>query len=221
MEKFEDRYEEIEVELEKRRYKWTLKAVNSLDYDDIKQIISLHIYIQWEKWDQDKPFLPWVNTVISNQTINLLRNLYFNVSRPCVRCPANEGDNHCRLYGTQCNSCPIYARWEKTKKNAYNVKLPVSIENHLQETDSIGSTFMDLEKMAANLHPLMKKCLSPIQYKVYKALYIDNKSDEEVAELMKYKSNEKNRSEGYKQINNTKKIIIEKARKIIRKEDLN
>ena len=47
------------------------------------------------------------------------------------------------------------------------------------------------------------------------ALYIDNMSEEDAATLMGYKTNEKNRVPGYKQIKNVKKSIIVKVKKII------
>src|SRR6478735_4891919 len=98
MVKFEDKYLIIEKEIEKRRHKWTLKAVAWLCFDDVKQLILIHIWKQFGKWDQDKEFLPWVNRVISNQIINLLRNLYMNMARPCISCCANEGEDRCRIY---------------------------------------------------------------------------------------------------------------------------
>ena len=42
-----------------------------------------------------------------------------------------------------------------------------------------------------------------------------NKSETEVAALMGYKTSEKNRSPGYKQIKNIKKSIIEKVKKTL------
>ena len=46
------------------------------------------------------------------------------------------------------------------------------------------------------------------EWKIYQALYIDDKSEEDAATLMGYKTNEKNRVPGYKQIKNVKKSII-------------
>ena len=51
----------------------------------------------------------------------------------------------------------------------------------------------------------MKQILKPAEWKIYKALYIDNMSEEEAATLMGYRTNEKNRVPGYKQIKNVKK----------------
>ena len=47
---FEDKLEQIENALEKKRNKWDLDAVPSVDYDDIKQIIMTHIYKKWHLW---------------------------------------------------------------------------------------------------------------------------------------------------------------------------
>ena len=61
----------------------------------------------------------------------------------------------------------------------------------------------------------MKEVLKPAEWKIYKALYIENLSEEEVATMMGYKTNEKNRVPGYKQIKNVKKSIIIKAKKML------
>ncbi len=72
--RFEDKIREIETALEKKRSKWDLDAVPSVDYDDIKQIIMTHIYKKWHMWDQTKAIEPWLSRVVSNQFKNLLRN---------------------------------------------------------------------------------------------------------------------------------------------------
>lgn len=212
---FEDKIDEINKEIDKRRGKWQLKAIAWMDYDDVSQIIRIHIYKKWDLWDQTKDFLPWLNTVISNQITNLLRNLYMNVARPCISCAANEGDDRCRIYEKQCAGCPIYAHWEKTKKRAHDVKLPVSMENHLQAVYTIESSDEEIGAKVELLHARMKDVLTPIQYKVYTLLHIEGKTEAEVAELMGYKSSERHRNVGYRQIHNMKKVIIEKAKKII------
>ena len=58
----------------------------------------------------------------------------------------------------------------------------------------------------------MEEILKPIEWKVYKYLYIENKSEEEAAKLMGYKTNEQGRSPGYKQIKNIKRIIVQKVK---------
>lgn len=221
---FEDKIQEIDREIAKRKSKWQLKAVAWMDFKDVAQIVRIHIHNKWDLWDQNRDFLPWVNTVITHRITNLLRDLYMNIARPCVSCPANEGGDHsqgegyCRIYTKQCNACPLYAAWEKSKKHAHDIKLPVSIENHTQDIYSIPEEHVDIQGKAAALHIRMKEVLSPIQFKIYKYLYIDGKPEEEVAKLMGYKTSEKNRSPGYKQLKNMQKVIITKAKKIVNTE---
>ena len=66
----------------------------------------------------------------------------------------------------------------------------------------------------------MEKTLKPIEWKFYNLAYIAHKSEEEIAKIMGYKSSEKNRLAGYKQIRNLKKIIIQKAKKYIYNGDI-
>ena len=66
------------------------------------------------------------------------------------------------------------------------------------------------------LNEKMKSNLKTAEWKIYQALYIDNMSEEEAATLMGYKTNEKNRVPGYKQIKNVKKSIIQKVKKMLK-----
>ena len=69
--KFEDCIDVIDVEIAKRRSKWGLTALAWMDYDDVSQIIRIHIYKKWHLYDPSKNLLPWIRTIISNQLKNL------------------------------------------------------------------------------------------------------------------------------------------------------
>ena len=212
---FEESIDIINSEIIKRRAKWNLTAINWMDFSDVSQILRIHIYKKWHLYDQKKPLPPWVNRIISNQIKNLIRNNYSNFARPCLKCSAAETDESCSIYGKQCNSCPLYANWERSKKNAHDTKLTVSIENHTQEINSIPNENLNMEISARNIHKKMEKTLKPIEWRVYKYLYIDGKDEEQTAKLMGYRTTEKNRIAGYKQIKNIKKIIILKVKKYL------
>ena len=129
---FEDCINDINSEIFKRKNKWNLTAINWMDFSDVSQILRIHIYKKWHLYDPQKPLAPWINRIISNQIKNLIRNNYSNFTRPCLKCAAAESEDGCSIYSKQCNACPLYANWEKSKKNAHNTKLTVSIENHSQ-----------------------------------------------------------------------------------------
>ena len=213
---FEESIELIDAELQKRKNRWSLTSLSWMDYDDVSQIIRIHIYKKWDLYDQAKPLAPWLNRIISNQIKNIIRNNYGNYARPCMKCSASDGDNGCEIYGKQCVDCPLYEHWFKNKKRAHDTKLPVSLENHPQEIYNKPSDAFDIETEAINLHKNMKKILKPIEWRVYNFLYIENKTENEVAKAMGYVTSEKNRQPGYKQIKNIKKSIIRKAKQLIR-----
>jgi len=218
---FEECVDFINKEISKRRGKWSLTSLHWMDYDDVSQIIRIHINEKWHLYDPDKPLGPWVNRIISNQIKNLIRNNYGNFSRPCLKCVEAEPPDGCKIYEKQCNACPLYAKWEKTKKKAYNIKIPLALDDHIHEVDHIGfDQSIDVEKYADDLHKKMKEILKPNEWSVYKGLFIDNKEEEEVAKELGFKSNEKNRKPGYKQIKNIRKKIIEKVKKYLRKGEL-
>jgi hypothetical protein len=217
---FESLIDAINSEIIKRKSKWNLTAINWMDFSDVSQILRIHIYKKWHLYDHKKPLAPWVNRIISNQIKNLIRNNYSNFTRPCLKCAAAEGDDGCSIYSSQSNNCPLYANWEKSKKNAHDTKLTLSIENHSQEINDMPINNFNMEKTAENIHGKMQKVLKPIEWKVYQHLYIEGKDEEQTAKLMGYRTSEKNRVAGYKQIKNIKKIIILKVRKYLYNGDI-
>lgn len=217
---FESLIDVINSEIIKRKSKWNLTAINWMDFNDVAQILRIHIYKKWHLYDHKKPLAPWVNRIISNQIKNLIRNNYSNFTRPCLKCAAAEGEDGCMIYTNQCNACPLYANWEKSKKNAHDTKLTLSIENHSQEINDMPMDHFNLEKTANNIHIKMEKVLKPIEWRVYQYLYIQGKDEEQTAKLMGYRTSEKNRIAGYKQIKNIKKIIILKVKKHLYNGDI-
>lgn len=218
--KFEDCIDEIDKEIFKRKGKWTLTAISWFDFDDVSQILRIHIHKKWSQYNQERPLAPWLNALITSQIKNILRNIYGNFCRPCLKCAASEGTDGCKIYQKQCNECPLYSNWESKKKSAHDTKLPVSIENHTQEIFNRPSNDFNIEKAIVNMHEKMKGLLKSNELKLYEHLYIENKSEEEAAALMGYKSNEPNRKAGYRQIKNIQNKIIEKAREILLNEEI-
>jgi len=218
--RFEDVIDQVDNEILKRKNKWNLTILSWMDFDDVAQIIRVHVYKKWGLYDPTKPLGPWLNRIISNQIKNLIRNNYGNFSRPCLKCAAAEGEDLCTIYQKQCSDCPLYSNWERSKKTAHDTKLPVPLENHTQEVYSMPSSNIDLEASALRLHKKMKKVLKPIEWKVYERLYVLHMDEEKVAKQMGYKTNEKNRPPGYKQLKNIKKQIMEKVKKVLRQGEV-
>lgn len=217
---FESSIEVINNEISKRKRKWTLTILAWMDFEDVSQIVRIHIYRKWHLYDPSKPLAPWLNKIITNQIKNLIRNNYGNYGRPCLRCAAAEPDDLCSIYAKQCNNCPLYANWEKSKKRAHDTKLPLSLENHTQEVFNMTGDSFDAEKTAGKLHAKMRTVLKPNEWIIYELLYVKHASEEQVAKVMGYKTSEKNRPPGYKHIKNVKKIIIAKAKKILQNGEI-
>lgn len=224
-----EKYDVIEEELRKRRGKWFLTSLAWIDFDDVKQIIRTHLYKKWDQWDQSRPLKPWLNRIISNQLKNILRNYYSNFAKPCLSCPFNqsgvseEGEvGLCGFTasGTQCGECPLYAKWEKTKKAAYDIKMAVTLDAHMHQLQETTSDSFQIEEAEKKLHEEMKLVLSAKNYSIYKMLFIKNMADEEVAKELGYRTTEKGRKAGYKQIKNLKKQFKQKAEKILKTKDI-
>ena len=229
--KFEDMYEIIDQVIKKRQGKWKLRAITWFDFDDIEQIIKLHIYKKWHLWDQSRPIEPWINRIVTNQIRNIIRNTYSAFAKPCLSCPFNQNkqahDNHlensCGFTPSkkQCSECPLYFKWEKTKKNAYDLKITVSLENHKNYHASLVQNephdFLNAEQ---KLHILMKENLNDKYFLIYKMFFIDCLTDEQVARFLKFKTTEKGRKAGYKQIKNLRKMLYLKAKALLEKNDI-
>lgn len=214
--------EEIDNEIRKRRGKWRLSSIQWLDYDDISQILRFHIFKKWEQWDQSRPLLPWINKIISNQLKNLIRNHYHSFVKPCVGCPfnnsASDEENHCDFTKSkkQDKTCPLYKKWSKSKKHAYGVKIPISIEtlprSNIEDHQSQNFT---IESTIEKINKELKSTLPEKQYRIYEMLFLEKKDEEQVAIELGYKTNEKGRTAGYKQIKNLKlkfkKIVLKIA----------
>jgi RNA polymerase sigma factor (sigma-70 family) len=211
----------IDQEIYKRKAKWTLTSV---DFDDVAQKIRLHVFEKYSTFDPKKgEFTHWLNKLITHRILNILRDEYTKVARPCVLgCAMNTGGDTCSHTpsGKQCSECKLYKKWQAKKEVKYNLKQAVPLENHSQEVESIQSDFVDIEASKKIIDEKIKSKLKPIEWKIYKLLYIDNKSEEEVAVIMDWKTSERGRKAGYQQLTGFKKTIIAKAKKIIEEEIL-
>ncbi len=98
--------------------------------------------------------------------------------------------------------------------------MALALENHSHEVDKMEDGSFDIEDCQDKLNKFMKEELSQKQFLVYDLLFIQHKSEEEVAKKMGYKTSEKGRKAGYKQIKNLKKIFKQKAQEILDKEDI-
>jgi hypothetical protein len=213
---FEDVYPIIKVELEKKRHKWTLTSLPSISYDDVSQIILLHIWKKFNQWDQSRPIVPWLSSLIHNQIRNLIRNNYSNYTPPCFRCDAALPDNGCKIHTTQCKKCPLFAEWVKRKQVAQFIKMPVSLDDHINEVSQISEEQDNFPEDVQKIHTKMKQVLKPFEWGVYEGLFVLNEDEKAVAKKLGYISNEKGRGPGYKQIFNIKRSIIEKVKKYLK-----
>ena len=218
--KFEDCIDVIEEEIRKRKSKWNLQSLAWMDFDDVSQIIKIHVFKKWNLYDPKQPLRPWLNRIISNQLKNLIRNNYGNFTRPCLKCAAAIEPEGCTLFQKQCNLCPLYEYWSKNKKDAQNLKIPVSMDYHAIENNNLSCSTDNFESNKNKLHRAMLERLKPLERTVYRLIYIENKSDEEVAKIMNYTTSERGRAPGYKHIKNIKKAIIDKVKKALERGEI-
>ena len=222
-EDFDSQCESLEELLKKYRPKWQLSALAWIDYDDVCQIIRFHIYKKWHLWDQTRPFKPWASIIISNQIKNLVRNNYSSFAKPCLRCPHNMGATSCdwTKSGEQDESCPIFSKWRKKKERAFNIKLPLTLEEGVATGIASIRDFVDYNASSKKLHRLVMEQLNDKHKKIYYLLYVENVDENEVAERFGFKADAaKRKKPRYKQIANLKKKFYNIALKIMNDHDI-
>lgn len=220
---YEDKSEELNELLARCRHKWQLDALAWLDYDDVCQIIRLHIWKKWPLWDQNKSFKPWAATVISNQMMNLVRNNYSNFARPCLKCPFFQGSDGCGFTksGIQDQECELFAKWKKKKERAYNLKLALPID----EGKALGESFIEdninFEEAEQKIHNAVMKQLSGRHLEIYVMLFVEHREESEIAEIYGFKpDSSKRKTVRYKQLCNLKKKFIEMAKNALNEQDI-
>ena len=220
---YEDKASELDEILSKCRTKWQLDALAWLDYNDVCQIIRLHIWKKWHLWDQQRPFKPWASMVIANQMMNLVRNNYSNFARPCLKCPFFLGADGCGFTksGIQDEECELFEKWKKKKERAYNLKLALPIEEGGHLGESYIEDNIDFEESEKKMHAAVMSQLTGKKRDIYKLLFVDNMEEAEVAKIYGFKKDSsKRKTVRYKQLCNLKKIFYEMAKKAIQEGDI-
>ena len=220
---FDSQRDDLEELLKKYRPKWQLSALAWMDYDDVCQIIRIHIHNKWHLWDQSRPFKPWASMIISNQIKNLIRNNYSSFAKPCLRCPHNMGANSCDFTKSQeqDDTCTDFAKWKKKKERAYNIKLPLALEEGVATGTASIQDFVDYKGASGKLHVLVMEQLNEKHKNIYYMLYIEHIDENEVAQKFGFKADSSKRKKPrYKQMANLKKKFYHIAIKIMKDHDI-
>ncbi len=221
---FVERYTETCFWIDKRKRKWDL---NVLDWDDARQIILIKVNRQYSKYDPAKgQYSHWLNRVISNEIKNIWRDHYTSYSRPCILgCVFNTGGDSCSKTpsGRQCGECRLYRDWQRRKESHFNVKQTLPLESHSQEVHSAPSDFIDIEEKKKIIDAQMKERLTRVEYRAYRMLMIQHKTEEETARALGYRKKRGTKSKmwpGYQQTLALRHKFVELAKTIIEEENL-
>jgi hypothetical protein len=185
---------EIRIIVARRRPSWTL---STMAWEDVESVLTTRIYQKLHLYDVLRPFENWCNRLISNEMANLLRQCLYKHARPCLtanpyggECAFNLGGDRCGFTstGTQCAECPLYAKWATKKEAAHNLNSSLPLDSHMQEVQSMQSDFVDYETAKPIMDARIMARLNPHEANIYKLLFIDNLSMEQVSKGLKYKA---------------------------------
>jgi len=220
---YEDKAAEIDAEVAKRRGRWKLSAIAYMDFDDVAQIVKLHIYKKWNQWDQRRPLKMWLNRVITNQMINLVRNHYKNLAPPCAGCAFSLWGDHCEYTpnGMKCDECPLYRKWSHAKRDGYHIKMASSINNeeYVEKRGSAGefNDFLNVEDYFSDFHSLMRGELSSDNFKIYQIIFLENHSPEVILRKI---SKIEGREITQKRVNAIRRNLIKVAKRVLAENDI-
>tara|TARA_R110000787_G_scaffold249542_2_gene355144 strand:- start:319 stop:723 length:405 start_codon:yes stop_codon:yes gene_type:complete len=120
----------------------------------------------------------------------------------------------------QDRTCPIFNKWKKKKEIAYNIKLPLSLDENIA-SGAMSTIRIDYAKSSIKLHNLVIKRLSERHKAIYIMLYVEHKDEQDVAERFGFKGDStKRKTIRYKQISNLKKKFYKIAIKIMQENDI-
>lgn len=219
---FNEHYHTLAYLINRKRKRFTLKAVPSLSFDDFFQRAITHLYLKFDKFNIKKGDIkPWAATLIENQWKNFLRDHYLSFKKPCSGCPYNDGDlsnpEACSWTksGIKSGECSDYAVWQKKKENKYNIRLPLPLESHSEEVTNECAD-IDIEEFLGQLDGVLEGKLRESEYKLFRLLYIEKLGDEEAAKRMGWEIKRIKRRPKYaRSMEMHKKKILEEAKKII------
>lgn len=212
---FEDCYGEILINVNKRKNKWTL-SMPSISWEDVTQILLIHIHKKWALYDQSFPLGNWLQALIGNQIRNLVSANYTNHLAPCAKCAAAVGVDECSIYGKRDNGCPLYKEWFVKTKSALDIRLPVSVENHSQEVHNMPADdgLADLDNIGKFSIEILK-VLTPREKIVFDMYFMDRKSEQEVCSALGFKPYKSSDEPAYQSFRNLQKDIVKKAKKLL------
>lgn len=192
---FEARVPELRIILARRKNGWTL---TTLPWEDVEMIILNRLWTKFHMYDPEKgPLENWANSVISRAKSNLLRDHLFKWCRPCVAsnpsggsCAFNQGADRCGFTsnGKQCNLCPLYAKWQKRKEQAFNIQSGLPLDTHSQEVQNLQEDFLDVEAAKCLVDARVMAQLNAHDANIYRMLFIEHMSMEDVGKKLKYKA---------------------------------
>lgn len=192
---FEAHVPELRLILARRKSSWTL---TTMEWDDVEMILLARLWNKFHLYEPEKgPLENWANKLISRAISNLLRDFLYKFSKPCITagpsggmCVFNLADNGCSYTPskTKCSECKLYARWAKKKESLFNIKSSLPLDSHSQEVQNLQEDFLDIEAAKKVIDKKMLEQLNIHDGLIYKYLFIDHLSMEEVGKLMKYKT---------------------------------
>jgi len=217
--KFEDYYEKICQEINKKESQFTLHGIPSLSFGDFRQDVLIHINEKWHLVDFKQNPINYIRVIIGSQWKNWLRNCFYRHQMPCVRCPLyNSALNECGFTGTIPNkTCGFYNKWITDNKDvAYNIMVPVPSVNHEPEIHSQPADNFNYDKNKIEFEKHLKGVLTKDEWQVYYYLHIKCISNVELANTLGYKiDNPTSKTPRCKRIDEIEQIVVEKSKKLL------
>lgn len=168
------------------------------DIDDLKQETFLAAVEALEKYDGIRPLENFLQVALKRKLINLKRNKYQRIEKPCLKCPLynKNVESECDKY-TDKQECNLYKNWYKRNQDKKNLVEPICFENvddeseqTMRYTDSILSNLSEaevLETLEANLPADLRKDFIKLRFGAKLSRYHRAKIQEAIFQILEEK----------------------------------
>lgn len=184
---YESEYSRINAVIERNKCRYQLNGVAWMDWEDVKQVIRLHIYRKWHMWNPERPLEPWINIICINQIRNIVRNNWSNYARPCLRCKCYQGDDCCSLLISGCIGlgCKEYKKWWFTKRGAVDLKVSYSMADHEEEIPPLVKQEGVDEVILRELLTYLEKKYGEIDRFIFESFFLTCIAEKEIVRKVK------------------------------------
>lgn len=121
------------------------------EVEDMRQEGMVFALEVMPNYDESRPLENFLSVHIKNRFLNLRRDKYNRLDKPCIRCKfydpeKKESENECTLFQDK-NDCEKLALWQIRNERKQNLTESASICNTVEDCESLNELFPDTKDL--------------------------------------------------------------------------